>query len=524
MESAGARPFAKPGLRGRARTLALAAGALLAAPAALGAPLPPVSTEAYVVAVAPLSGPGVGAEAMPFLSNLPRLLAAGLSTLPPRFESEAYRAEAAAKVADRARFAAGAALAARLDELALRSLEPGVEPGRRAASVAEARRRADEAAKALAAVEEAIAAGRDPGAAPSGAAPSGALAAKASAPTGSQAGTAAGASTGGLPPGARPASLWEGHTEGRLYEAEAAATTAAPASLRAKGISLLVGGRARPVGDYLALDIEGYDPLLERNLFSWRVYANPADPGTLARELAGRVETFVADRTFARLEIAADPAAAYLIADGRLLPEEERILYRFEPGLLSLRAAAPGRKTEALELELGLGERRDVSFSLEPAATGRVSVVTEPPDASLAVNGLPAGAAPAALELQGRRSVLAVSAPGRETTQAVLPASGQAEIRVALLPEDGLGPGGRVEKAQRGFYGALGLLVLSLPATSILYGVNNQYYEAATRSWDPNLVQAYNGSLTGLRIAAAASVLLAANAIYRLAAYIDAAR
>ncbi len=513
MESAGARPFAKPGLRGRARGLALAAGALLSAPAASGAPLPPVSTEAYVVAFAPLSGPGVGAEASPFLSNLPRLVAAGLSTLPPRFESEAYRREAAAKVADRARFAAGAALAARLDELALRSLEPGVEAGRRAASVAEARGRAEAAAKALAAVEEAIAAGRNPGAASSASPAAGTAAAAApAAPTG----TAAGAP----PIGSRPASLWEGHADGKLYEAEADA----PAALRSAGISLLIGGRARAVGDYLALDLEGYDPLLERNLFSWRVYANPADPGTLARELAGRVETFVADREFARLEIAADPAAAYLIADGRLLPEEERILYRFEPGLLRLRAAAPGRKTEALDLELGLGDRRDVSFSLEPAATGRVSIATEPPEASIAVDGLPAGRTPATLELQGRRAVLAVSAPGRETAETILPASGEAEIRVALLPEDGLGPGGRVEKAQRRFYGALGLLVLSLPATSIFYGVNNHYYEAATRSWDPNLVQAYNGSLTGLRVSAAASVLLAANAIYRLAAYIDAAR
>lgn len=497
MPSAGLEAGAGRAEPGRARGPSLLFAALLAAlawPAAAETAGSAAGQAAepgpYVVAVAELSGRDLGPLAESFLSILPRLLAAELSSLPPRHESEDYLAAAARRSAEAARFAAGAALAASLDEEALRGLEPGVDPWKRAGQVAEARGRSEEAAKALAALEGP----ESPAAQPP-------------------------AREG--PRGPRETRLWEGNSDGGLFPA----TRADPSLLlREKGVSLLVRGEAEAFGSYLALDMEGFDEALGRPIFTFRAYADPADPASLARDMAERVERAVAGREFARIELSASPASALVLADGRLLGAEDLVLYRFEPGRLELGAAAPGRIAEALSLPYELGDRKGAALALERAATGLVLVETDPPGAAVFLDGLPAGKAPARLELEGRRSVASASAPGRESASLVLPAEGESSVRIELLPDDGLGPAGRVDAAQRRFYKSLGWFVLSLPATAISYGLQGGYREAAIRGYDPGMIAAYNTSYYAFEIAAAASAALAVNALFRLVAYVRAAR
>ncbi|HOX49543.1 MAG TPA: hypothetical protein PLG14_10195 [Spirochaetales bacterium] len=508
-----------PGLLPAALLAAFAACAALPPPADAQAAQPGAAASAaskaagqavkpYVVAVAELSGRDLGSLSEPFLSILPRLLAAELSSLPPRHEDGAYLAEAALRSSEAARFAAGAALAARLDEEALRSLEPGVDPLKRASQVAEARRRTEEAAKALAELGSLGEAAAPP------------AASRASA----QAEGAAPPASGSMPQagtGPRTTLLWEGNAGGGLFPA----TESDPSSLlRDKGVSLLVRGQARAFGSYLALDMECFDLALGRPILAFRAYADPADPGSLARDIAARVERAVAGRDFARVELKARPASALVLADGGLLGTGDGVLYRFEPGILELAAAAPGRLPESLSLPLGLGDRKTASFDLKRASTGLVLVETDPPGAAVFLDGLPAGKAPARLELEGRRAVASASAPGRESVSVVLQAEGESVARIELPPDDGLGPAGRIDLAQRRFYKALGWFVLSLPATTLGYGIQGSYREAAARGYDPGMVSAYETSYYAFEIAAAASAALAVNALFRLAAYIRAAR
>lgn len=476
-----------PSLLPAALLAAFLAGAALPPPSEAQAGAGAQAGAAYVVAVAELSGRDLDPLSEPFLAILPRLLAAELSSLPPRYEDEAYLAEAASRRAEDARFAAGAALAARLDEEALRSLEPGVDPLKRASQVAEARKKTAEAAKALAELD-----------APAGA----------EEPPQGQ-------------PEPRKSLLWEGNAGGGLFPA----TESDPSSLlRDKGVSLLVRGEARAFGSYLALDLECFDLALGRPILAFRTYADPADPASLARDIAARVERAVAGRDFARVGLQASPASALVLADGRLLGAEDRVLYRFEPGVLELAAAAPGRLPGSQALPYALGDRKSASFALERASTGLVLLETDPPGAEVFLDGLPLGTAPARLELEGRRAVASASAPGRESASIVLPAEGESAARIELGPDDGLGPAGRIDRAQRRFYQALGWFVLSLPATTLGYGLQGGYREAAVRGYDPGMVSAYETSYYAFEIAAAASAALAVNALFRLAAYIRAAR
>ena len=103
-------------------------------------------------------------------------------------------------------------------------------------------------------------------------------------------------------------------------------------------------------------------------------------------------------------------------------------------------------------------------------------------------------------------------------------AEGESVARIELPPDDGLGPAGRIDLAQRRFYKALGWFVLSLPAATLSYGLQGSYREAAVRGYDPGMVSAYETSYYAFEIAAAASAALAVNALFRLAAYIRAAR
>ncbi len=447
----------------------------------------------YVVALAELvAATDLPASARPFLSALPRLVAEMLSQLPERRDDEAYVHEATERARLRARYAAGISLAQKLDELALRSLAPSIEESRRVAAIATARRGAEESRRALAALEGA------------------------SAPPESGAGNGS-----ALPQPTRPAALWTGNRDGGLF----APSPADPSALlREKGVSLFVRGRVEPLGAYALVELEGFDVALGRPLFTMREYADPADPEPLARTIAARIEEAVAGGSVGRLEIELKPPSARLFVDGRELDPSERVIYRTTPARIDVTATAPGWVGKRLTLGLAPGERTHLALDLEPISEGFALVETEPPDARLYLDGLPLGRAPAKVALDGRRAVLEASAMGYEPERTILsPTSGEG-LRLVLRPDEGESAELRVDRAQRRFYDALGWLVLSLPASSLLYGASANHRIAYVQSASLDAYNAYITTTSAFAAAAAVSAALAVNAIIRLAGYITAAR
>lgn len=444
--------------------------------------------DLYVVALAKIEDRGLLPAERGFLASFPGLLVEKLKDLPMRKLDEAYESEKAEAARSRLRYAAGADLSSSLDALALRELEPGVENAKRSQNIAAAQAKVEEAQKKLADIENPAAA------------------------------SLVVHSERGAP---LKVSLFADNLAGNFPEVG----KAGPANvLSGKAIDLLVYGSAENSSGYVSLSLHGYDTALGQELFSWRDYSDPDDPLPLAEEIAGRLSAWVAGADYARVAIAIDPPSAYLLADGHLLGANERTLYLFDSGILHLAAALPGHEAKLLDFPYSPGDRKSVGLVLDPIPSGSVSVSTQPAGASLSLNGLPFGPSPSTAELSGRRAVVTASQEGYESAQAIVPASGSAAIDIRLRPEDGLGPSGRIAKAKDGFYNALGLFALSLPAATISYAVNSSYYEAAYRSQDENMIQGYYTSGYVFAAAAAVSTAAAINTIVRLVLYVGATR
>lgn len=443
---------------------------------------------AYVVAVAGFASSGLPSAYQLFLSSLPRLLVAELSVLPPHHDEADYLAELGARTKGSSMYAAGTELAKSLDDLALRGLEPGIVPWQRDLNLKEARDKMSSARDKLNGLVE----GKP-------------------AENGKQA-----PGTGLEPTAPLDSRLWDDNSKGLLYESSPAPSGAA---LKGKKIDLLVYGSVEAIGDYVSVVIRGYDADLDRDVFTWQDYASPSDPSPLARDLADKISSYIAGKSYARIDLDVSPASAEVRANGRLLSSGERRIFLFgeEPVLVS--ATAPDRSSCETRVEVKAGDRKRISLELPPFSTGKVTITTDPDGLSIFLDGLPLGASPVTASIPGRRSVASayIEEEGKVKASAsvILPDSG--EHALAIKPDTGSRDmRKKVEKAKDDFYRALGWLMLALPPTTICQGLNSLYYGVSSEKYEySSLALALMGTLSGG---------LAVNAIVRLTGYISAAR
>ncbi len=416
---------------------------------------------------------------------LPLLIAAELDSLPPHYSSAADRAAAAERAALQEWFGAGNELYSSLDARALSFLDPSPSLAQRVANILTADQNV---AKSRTKLDSAVA----------------------------------------LRPAPPPSidtpiqsALWDGNVQGRLIDPD----SGIPSSVaKTNKVDLLIFGSLRDRSGYAEAIMRGYDAQLGKDVFVWTGYCSIEDPSPLARSFARKIEEWTAGKPFARLVVSPTPDSARIAVDGNFLPIGQRTIYRFSPGAIVLRVEAPGCVPIKSQIELDLGERKQVDVRLDPKKTGTAVVSVSPPEALISLDSLPKGAGPLNVDLNGTRIVASASAPGYEPGTAVLPKVGAAEVHIDLRPADGLGPGGRVDKAQDSFYGSLGLFVLSVPVTALTAGLANSYAEAAIRSGDPGLMGSAQTSQIALGAAIGASALLAINAVIHLITYLDSTR
>lgn len=457
-----------------------------ATPAAVPAPAASLqsATAPYVVGVADFSSEGLPASADLFAFSLPRLIASELSMMPPRHDDDAYLAETTALAAARQLYDAGAELSARLDDLALRSLEPGIEPYRRSQNLNDAAQKVDAATKkiAVAGIEDSSAAAR------------------ARQPT-------------------RPSSLWKDNQDGKLIAMDPSGPLA---TIRGKKIDLIVYGSLEAMDDYLAIDVHAFDGNVSRDLFSTRVYAAPTDPAPVARDIADRLCAIVAGRPYGRVDFSVSPDSTVINVDGDDLPSSKRRVYVFDAESLSVQASAPGCDSLDENLDVGPADRKIVTIKLQPSSTGSAVVTTAPSGLPVAINGFPMGPSPVTVPLNGMRSIAAAWGPDKAADQKVVPASGQDNVK--LVPRDpSTLPSASIDRRRDEFYAALGLFVISLPPTTLSYGLMNQYYDAYYRSGNASMASNFMAAEIALGVFGVASAGLAVYAIIRLIRYVSAA-
>ncbi|HTX71344.1 MAG TPA: hypothetical protein VMC79_00825, partial [Rectinemataceae bacterium] len=408
-----------------------------------------------------------------------------LPELPPHFTSPELRAEASTREAENKLFDAGSTLASRLDSRAAAFFDPSIDPTARSHAVALADAAVDTARTGL---EQLLRPSHSP----------------------AKAGTWA----------SEPAQWWDGYAKGELLDLERALPSALASS---RGLDFIIGGSIEDRSGYAEVTIYAYDSSVARRVFTLTGYCAPADPAPLARAFAEKIESWIAARPFARITVRPSPDSASIAADDAMLNPGSRLIYRFEAGDLRLRVDAPGFLPVETTLHCELGRNSEVAVRLSPAATGTVTIETDPPAAELSLDSIPKGKAPLQVDLNGTRIIVSASAPGHESALAVLPEKGNANVAIDLLPSDGLGPGGRVDRAKDSFYRSLGWLVLSIPVTALTAGIANGYTEAAVRSGDMALLGTAQKADVALGTAAVATAVLAINAVVHLVQYLGTA-
>jgi hypothetical protein len=454
-----------------------------AASAAATATAEAKTPASWVLGLARFAPAEAGDEQSILLSTLPRLIADDLKSLPTRRTPDEEASEAARLKSLRARFAAGTDLAAKLDARALGFLNPSLDGEARKVGILSADKGLAESSKKM---DEAMKEGKTPK---------------------------------GAPPEII-AKLWSGHDNGQLIDPP---TSDLAKAAKAAGVDLLVTGSVALESGYAKVVVRGFDASLGREVFAWKSFCSVDDPAPLAEDMAGRLEHWTAGRDFARLEIKPTPASAELRINGELLSGSTRIAYVYSDGPVSVFATASGYAPLSVTVQLALGDRKTQELTLEPLATGSIFLSTDPPGASISLDSVPQGQSPFSIGLDGSRAIVSASSEGRETQTAVLPASGDGSLDLALPPSDGLGPSGRISAAKDRFYSTLGWFVLSIPVTALTYGVYQDYDEAYLRSGSSSM---YNSRSTAYAAVAAAASVTATTAVFmviRLIKYIGTA-
>jgi hypothetical protein len=423
--------------------------------------------------------------------TLPRLIASNLKSLPIRRTPAETAVEIAALASLRSHFSAGADLASKLDARAVPFFDSSLDADARKDKIAQADNLVAAAVKKLNdadIVKE------------SDTCSSTELATK----------------------------FWEGYAKGQLIDTPSSGLGQAA---RAAKVDLLVTGTVAIQSGYAIVLMNGFDAALNREVFSWKSFCSVDDPSPLAKDLAARLERWVAGRDFARLDLNLGPAFAELNVNGKPYENDSPVIYVYRDESVRLEVSASGYSPRITTIDLTLGDRKSLDLELEPLVTGHATLSTDPQDAAISLDSVPIGKSPVSITLDGSRGIAAASAEGREPQTLVLPSSGESEMSLSLPISDGLGPNGRIKAAKDTFLQSLGWFVVSVPVTALTWGVYNGYSEAYLRSipplaltGNPSLYASSNASYVALWTAAAAAGTTATILIIRLVKYLAATR
>jgi hypothetical protein len=309
---------------------------------------------------------------------------------------------------------------------------------------------------------------------------------------------------------------------------------AAPFGSRAEAaeredVDLLVGGSVQEASGYFIVDVWAWDAARDATLLVWRdaatreqLYDRLAEAG---RELTG----VLLGRTWASLEVTADPPGATVLVDGKPPGTGRSRFDDLAPGSHEVRASAPGRRDEVRTVDLAARTVTTLSISLAPVDHGTISVTSDPPGADAWLDTVWQGITPLAMPRPDERARLVVAIPdGPEAALTVGPDS-PAQVSFTLSLD---APGAEAAKklARDRFYGAFGWLVLSLPVPFYSYSWAADWAAEARRlaaGGDTAGAQRavdigtgfYWTYLGGLGV----SVTLAGWTIYRIVRYVSAA-
>lgn len=333
------------------------------------------------------------------------------------------------------------------------------------------------------------------------------------------------------PPGAQGAgpvqlTRWQGHADGSLLPA-----VLQPALVCAeKKLDLLLHGRLRQRGAYLAIELSLYVAALGRDVWTDTDYAFADGLEDSVAALVRPVATAVLGRPYSRVLLDISPPVADISVDGRQLAASPLIFHEAGTHELLARAIGFDSLRQTFTTEPGTDTVLEIALSVQPSVSQTLH--SQPEGASIYIDGTRQGSAPFELSGAPYPRVARLSMPGYDDAQFVVrPGSMLETITLPLSLSDGKSFDERFDGKKDAFYHSLGWFVASLPLTVLsggmfqtFYATNTEYSKIEPAKQDPAVIERLSGGYYAFQTAfwasAAVSLGLAVNAFIQLAFYL----
>jgi hypothetical protein len=301
-----------------------------------------------------------------------------------------------------------------------------------------------------------------------------------------------------------------------------------------KSIDLLVYGRIRQSGTFIIVELAVFNAALGRDIWNGTDYSAPDGLDLVVKSLARPVAEALLGKPYSLVTFVTSPPDTELLVGGKSINSNHRLF--FDEGFHEYSAKAPGH--EAIESFFSTIPGQDLTLEIKLSQLDSVAFVLEsnPPGATIHLDGNQLGTAPANVEGIAYPRILRVSMPGFEDVQmTVRPESLLEDTIIKLQVSDGLSFDTRFDDKKSQFYRSLGLFVVSLPVTVLTGGLFQTYYAASIEAderygyaIDTTLREFLNNRFfltqTAFWISASVSVGFVVNAAFKLASYIGSAQ
>ncbi|HSV57009.1 MAG TPA: PEGA domain-containing protein, partial [Magnetospirillaceae bacterium] len=257
--------------------------------------------------------------------------------------------------------------------------------------------------------------------------------------------------------------------------------------------------------------------------FSHTVYTSKDDAASAAEELAQAVIRAAAARPSARLVFDVEPPDAEIRVDGQRLAAGRRSLrvYEERDHLVSVEAWKERREYSMRPI---FGMDVHLTVRLEEPAGPALAIETDPPGASLYLDGMWAGHTPLEVSAGHDRLVAVVTLTGYEQEFFTIDPAWPARVDLSLRPaKPGIEP--LIERRREDFHRALGYLVISLPVSTLASGAWLQS-SALLQQYpgNPAIARRSVANFAAFAVTGGITAATLVNAAIRLARYIRSVR
>jgi len=244
-----------------------------------------------------------------------------------------------------------------------------------------------------------------------------------------------------------------------------------------KGVHVLIWGSLEEVQNFLYLEINVFDRVLEKTIFTYKEGGSREDLYKYFGDAVNKITTLLLGREWASLLVSAKPQNAYIKINDEFKGLGSVELRYMQPGKVKIEVSSPGFKSEEKEVELSPHQSAEYDFALEQSRQEDVFIETYPQGANVYIDSLWVGKTPLIIEKPFVMSKLLLKKKDYGDYFTRIGPGSPGRIEIGLL-KSYIDPTEYQEKMALNFYNSFGAFLISLPFTLFSFGLSYDYANA----------------------------------------------